>query len=839
MTVRTTRLVCARRAEPGIAAYKGLGLAAWLQVLFVCLIACSIAFNAGPVMAQGSPGRPGSPQTFKGKQTDLGKILKPPSMDKTEPMLLQADQMIYDNENNRVTAKGNVEIYYGNYTLLADQVIYDRNANTLAARGNVRIKDPEGAIITSNQMTLTDDFRDGFIDALRLVTKDDTRIVAETASREAGNVTVFKNGWFTPCKPCVDNPDKPPTWRIRAKTIIHRKDEATITYRNAFFDLFGVPIVWAPYFQSADPTVKRKSGFLMPQYTQSGRLGTTFTVPYYFALGDSYDFTFIPMFTTKAGQLLQGSWRQQLANGGYRIDLHGVFDDGTFTMPGGEDFRGSIETQGKFALNPYWAWGWDITAQTDSTFNRFYGIKTELDTEEISQVYLEGLHDRNYASMRFYDTRDLTKPAVPGSNAIVYPIIDYDYIVKQPIIGGELSFNSNVMALTNDNATTLTNNVGTDSDRAIVQASWRRQIIDGIGEVFTPFANLRGDVYEVNNFIDPVENSKENGAILRGNAVAGAEYRYPFIATTGSVAHVFEPIAQIIARPATVGINQSEIPNEDANSLVFDDTLLFDIDKFSGYDRIETGTRANVGGRYTAQLPSGAYARVVFGESYQIAGENSFDLAEFQNSGLATSASDYVGGLYLQAARYLSLTAQTRFNHDTFEVMRTDLGATANVGPIDMLVNYADVAPEAVSLSNSTEPVCISTSTTNCVVCPPGSAATTANNLTSCVPTRDQEILGRGTLNLTNAWALLGAVRYDIGNAQLISDGVGLQYQNDCLIVAVTYTQSNIQEQDIHPDQRVMVNLSLKYLGTYQYTTDAFGDTSAQPSLAEPSVASN
>ncbi|MGC1344524.1 MAG: LptA/OstA family protein, partial [Methyloceanibacter sp.] len=167
MTVRTTRLVCARRAEPGIAAYKGLGLAAWLQVLFVCLIACSIAFSAGPVMAQGSPGRPGSPQTFKGKQTDLGKILKPPSMDKTEPMLLQADQMIYDNENNRVTAKGNVEIYYGNYTLLADQVIYDRNANTLAARGNVRIKDPEGAIITSNQMTLTDDFRDGFIDALR------------------------------------------------------------------------------------------------------------------------------------------------------------------------------------------------------------------------------------------------------------------------------------------------------------------------------------------------------------------------------------------------------------------------------------------------------------------------------------------------------------------------------------------------------------------------------------------------------------------------------------------------------------------------------------------------
>ncbi|MFZ0396823.1 MAG: LptA/OstA family protein, partial [Methyloceanibacter sp.] len=170
-----------RRAEPGLAASKGPRLGAWIRVIFACLIAGCIAFAAGPVMAQGFK---------KQKQSDLGTILKTPSVDSSEPMLLQADEMIYDNENNRVTAKGNVEIYYGNYTLLADQVIYDRNANTLAAQGNVRIKDPEGAIITSNQMTLTDDFRDGFIDALRVVTKDDTRIVAQTASREAGNVTV-------------------------------------------------------------------------------------------------------------------------------------------------------------------------------------------------------------------------------------------------------------------------------------------------------------------------------------------------------------------------------------------------------------------------------------------------------------------------------------------------------------------------------------------------------------------------------------------------------------------------------------------------------------------------
>src|SRR5262249_13602551 len=97
MAHRTTSLVCARRAKPGLAAYKGLGPLAWLRVLFVCLIAWPITFSAGPVMAQQSLARPGAPATFQGKQTDLGKILKPPRVDKTEPMLLQADEMIYDN----------------------------------------------------------------------------------------------------------------------------------------------------------------------------------------------------------------------------------------------------------------------------------------------------------------------------------------------------------------------------------------------------------------------------------------------------------------------------------------------------------------------------------------------------------------------------------------------------------------------------------------------------------------------------------------------------------------------------------------------------------------------
>jgi LPS-assembly protein len=257
---------------------------------------------------------------------------------------------------------------------------------------------------------------------------------------------------------------------------------------------------------------------------------------------------------------------------------------------------------------------------------------------------------------------------------------------------------------------------------------------------------------------------------------------------TGSITHVVEPIGQIIARPDSVG-DQQDIPNEDALSLIFDDTLLFDIDKFSGYDRIETGTRANVGARYTAQFASGAYARAVFGQSYQIAGENEYDTAFYRTSGLASDTSDFVGGLYIQAANFIGFSAQSRFDNEDFNIKRTDLGSWAKYGPARVKVNYAEVTGE------------------------PGLAEGEPR----------EEIVTAGVLSITEAWALLGNFRYDIETDQTITDGLGLRYQDDCFLLDVTYQRSFIRDQDIQPDERFLVNLTLKYLGTYALATEASG----------------
>jgi LPS-assembly protein len=790
MRVNLTVLRTLRRALPGLDASYGRRLS--VPALLLAAVLGTLCVSPDRAHAQA--------------QTSLEQIVQAPDVDSSDPMLLQADELIYENNNSRVTARGNVEVYYGDYTLLADRIVYDRSANTLAAEGNVRMKDPDGAVITANELTLTDDFRDGFVDALRFVTQDDTRITAQSASREAGNVTVFEKGMFTPCKICRENPDKAPTWRIRAGKITHKRDQAKITFNNATFDLFGVPVLWAPYFETADPTVKRKSGFLIPSYSHSNELGNTIQVPYYFALSDHYDFTFAPMWTENAGTLLLGDWRQRTANGGYNLELAGVFDNvNDFSSPAyGDDFRGSIKTKGVFALDPYYSVGWDVLLETDETFRRYYNLDSRLRTDRVSQIYLEGLRGRNYFSTRFYNTQSLLFTDEEFSEAVVYPIIDYDYIVDTPVLGGELSFNSNTMVFSSAD--------GTDSNRFIMEANWRRQMVDGIGQVFTPFGRLRGDVYSLDNpgvlelggtedltIDDPysvVSDNRDNGTIWRGNAVAGLEYRYPFVTSTGMVTHTIEPIGQIIARPDAVG-DQQEIPNEDALSLVFDDTILFDIDKFSGYDRIETGTRVNAGFGYTAQLASGGYARAVFGQSYQIAGDNEFDNAFYQNSGLSTSNSDYVTGVYVQTVSGFAFTGQARFDQDNFDMVRTDLGSSLNYGPVQARVNYAKV-PGTIEKSDITP------------------------NLTNVVNADDsEEILLAGALAITDEWWLLGNLRYDIAGSQTITDGLGLRYQDDCFKIDVTYQRSFIRDQDIEPDERFVFTFALKHLGEYTGSADA------------------
>ncbi len=300
-------------------------------------------------------------------------------------MLLEADTLVFDQDRNIVTAVGGVKIEYKGIRVVAQRVSYDRNTRLLTASGHVEVIDQNGTITTADKTVLSDDFRNGFVNALRIETSNKVYFAAESATRSEGTLTTFNNGVYTACAPCEDNPDKPQFWRIKARKIIWNGKTKTVRFESARLEFFGFPIAYLPAFEVADPTVKRKSGFLFPGFQSRTNLGFGVTVPYYLALSPTHDLLFKGTYYTKQGFLGEAEWRQRFNSGGYNLKIAGIHqgDPGSFgagSVDAAATWRGMVGSEGVFQSNPRWTFGWDVPASVRQGFlvcvwhSRFFGV---------------------------------------------------------------------------------------------------------------------------------------------------------------------------------------------------------------------------------------------------------------------------------------------------------------------------------------------------------------------------------------------------------------------------------------------------------------------------------
>ena len=180
-----------------------------------------------------------STNVFAQSTDDLKAAL---AQDPNARLLLVSDELIYDRDNELVIAQGGVQIDYGGNKLVARKVTYNQKTGRLMAEGNVEIVEKDGNRIYSDQIDITDDFSEGFVNALRVETIDNTRFAAESATREGGNITTFNQGVYTACEPCRENPEKAPIWQIKSRKIIWNGQKKTVRFEGAHFELFGMPL---------------------------------------------------------------------------------------------------------------------------------------------------------------------------------------------------------------------------------------------------------------------------------------------------------------------------------------------------------------------------------------------------------------------------------------------------------------------------------------------------------------------------------------------------------------------------------------------------------------------
>lgn len=800
---------------------RGLRFAAMGGVSLVCLV-----LAAGPVAAAGSASK--APATSTPVATQV------PS----DHLAVEADQVVYDDKAQTVTTIGNVHLYYKGNVLTARQVVYHRATKRVVAEGDARLVEKGGNVLTAPRMDVSEGFSEGFIESLRVESIDRSRFAAESAKRTGARTTVFEKGVYSACQTCVNEPEKPPFWQIKAVRITHDQEEKRVVYEDARLEMMGVPIAWVPYFAHPDPSERRKTGFLMPRIIDSSNLGLGAQVPFYWAPVSDWDMTLAPVAMSKQGFLGDVEVRHSFDAGLVTLRGFGInqLHPETFHDTSGDrKTRGALVSTGKFELNRNWTWGWDASFTSDRRFLSDYHLMGDASDRAASTLYLTGKGEKSYFDARLYKfnvTSDDNGKDSAGNTLlwgggtylqnkqpVVHPVVDYDVIGEKSVAGGEVSGHFNLTSLTRtrsdiDSMGQVYGVAGTFS-RFSGLLTWKRLFIDDYGQMFTPSASLRGDVFFNESRDDQLVGFVRDGSLGRVTPTLALDYAYPFVASTKIGAHTLEPIGQLVVRPNEQWLGR--LPNEDAQSVVFDDTTLFRTDKFSGWDRAEGGTRANLGGRYTFNAASGGTLSAVVGRSFLLAGTNSFSYPSYDalirqaqlgravpisafGSGLESSASDWVGRIALDSTTGFRISAQTRFGGDDFRLNRADIQASGTSGPLSASVTWAyRRTPQLYyDLLRGYQTA----------------GFTGAQAVLDALRSERSEIQTAANLRITPNWRLFGGIRYDLKDRFVSGDNGGIGYDNDSFSISLSYNESTYTSTvgNVH-DQTVYLRFGFRTLG--------------------------
>ncbi|MEM7633592.1 MAG: LPS-assembly protein LptD [Pseudomonadota bacterium] len=766
------------------------------------LVRSAAALTLFSVLAIGGLGvssTPAQAQSVASGKSDFSNL--PRTSRKTPPkgtrVDVDADQIVFDERTGEAIATGDVVLTYGDYILIGRKVTYNRRTDTMRAEGEIRMREPGGNILEADILQLQNRFRDGFAEHLRLLLTNEAIVTASYAKRRDGYLTIYERTTYTRCRSCVTD-DGRPAWQLVASESVHDEREGVIEHKNARLEVLGVPVFYWPYLSHPDPTVKRKSGLLIPRFSHSTVFGYGYEQPYFWNIAPNADLTLLPKFTTEQGPLLGAEFRHRLAKGEYSVKGVGAYqlnpDD--LPSPGNEHWRGWVRTQGKFAINRRWTWGWDGTIVSDDTFGREYDFDER--TEIANFIYLDGIHDRNYATVRAYNFQGLLQTDSQDTFPTAAPYFRHDYTFDVPVFGGELGLNTDIYSLFRDrafvaydtNPQTLDVVQGTRQLRATTQLHWRKEIVTDPGVIITPFGRLRGDLL-LSNGVPEQELVNANPAPALGEEVdarilpsGGVDVRMPLLKVDSMGTHVLTPIAQIISSSDEGDI--SEWGNEDAISLNYATTNLFLENRFTGNDRYEGGTRVNAGFLYTLGFENGGSFNASFGQSYHIAGQNSF----VDGSGLEDTVSDLVAAVWLQPNEHYKLSYQARFDEENLSIREQDVGISATFSRLKTALNYVKV-DEAVAYGREDDL---------------------------------QQIWGSAELNVGRGVSVFGGGRYDISEDKFIDRYVGIGFNCDCAKVRFRYKEEFLTDVDLVRERSFLLDVELVTLGSTSFGSSVSAD---------------
>lgn len=698
-----------------------------------------------------------------------------------DTVYLQADEFINDEENARYIARGNVEAFARGRIVRADEVEYYPADERLVARGGVTIVEPDGAIEYADSADMTNGLDEAVALDFSIRMANGALITAAYLERSEGTQNLLTRATYSPCPVCEEDPT--PTWQFRARKALQDTEDKMIYYRDVTFKIAGVPIFYSPFFAHADPSVRRKTGPLLPMIGYSTITGMRYQQPYFWAIDQHQDLTITPRIMSEVAPLTGFEYRRRFWSGNIEFDAtltkEQIFDS-EGTRWGDDIWRGSILGSGVFALNENWSWGFGVERITDREYLLRYsipnydkrGLYTGFGYALMSQVFVAGQDEDFYSSVTMADYQSLYL----GPNNTVprlLPLAEYRHTFDLNDFGrlemvGDFSF--------------LHREAGVEYMRATSSADWGRRFVTSPGIVIETVGRGRADIYRVGEAFDAISGAPVDGGEGRLSGLAAVDVSWPFY-RPGEIGLTIEPRIQGIVSAGNhraledyaSGFNALGEPilvQEDSFTAELNGSNLFALDKFPGLDLLEQGARLNVGASFQADW-DGSMARLFVGQSFHTDPEN-FTVA----SGLSENASDYVAEVEVISGPLRTVTS-IRIDPDDFKVQRLETSGTLSFGMFTLRGSYLNFDQAVTGFG------------------------------------RREYIGGYGEIRLTENIGIGGSIGRDLETGVTQTRSLEMSYYDDCFRITVAYIEQNYPGTLIENSNAFTLTFALATLGEF------------------------
>jgi len=590
--------------------------------------------------------------------------------------------------------------------------------------------------------------------------------------------TVVNNGIFTSCKL---NDDCPP-WSIKAEKITHDKIKKDMIYKNAILKIYDVPILYFPKFFHPDPSVKRRSGFLQPQFNNSETLGSSLYIPYFKTLGPDKDLTLKPTFFEKLTKfekekyILQSEFRRKTKNSSLIADFAFL-----------RDYKSTSENKTKNINHLF------LNYRNDLKIPNYLESEFEAQIEKVTndtylKVFQNNLFDTPVmpvsqttmnSNMKLYleqENQNLTtgieiyeKLGTKHSDRYQYTLPYYDFsknmtsLITEKSIDGFLNFYStgtNKLSDTNNLRTTIVNDLNYSSNDFISNSGFKNSF----------------DIYFKNlNAVGKNDTIYTSNAQVDGKSTLKFDSSFPLLKSNNAINQTLTPKISLRINP---GNNMDDYSSSTAN---INANNVFDMNRLGLSNDFEAGRSLTLGIDYKfdklennkSEDTKNKYLELKLATVIRDQNENDIPT----NSTINKKNSDLFGSINNQLFNNINLNYQFSLDNDMKTINSNSIETKISINNFITTFNFIEQRNEVGSnhlLSNTTE--------------------YQINDSTSLkFSTRRNK-----KINLTEYYNL------------------SYEYKNDCLTAALRFNKSFYQDNDLKPTEDLFFSITLVPLTTYE-----------------------